>query len=722
MDVFSHISRFLFRIRYKLIFGSVFAVILAIYFTNFLPKVYQVTTTVFTGITSQTSLDDMSGNTDYNASKNAHDNIINLIHSKSTLERVSLGLLAQHLIYGDSKNDNLYISAAHYNRLMQHVPKWVVELVDTSSVEKTVENFMKHKVEDKNNFIYANFNWENPYYSYATLRKIEVKRKESSDMIEISYQCDDPGIAMNTLALLNNELALRYEDLLLNTSNGVIKYFEEQLVLASQQLALSEDDLVKFNTDNKIINYGEQTKHLSALNNDFESRYETILLAYNSSKALLQELEKRMEMRVTLIKENESFLSTLANIADLNGKIAEIEIFGTNDANNKEILDGYKSSLVKAEDKIKSISDNIDVYKYSKEGVSIMDMVDQWLVEVIRQAKSKAELEVMKQRKKELEVQYEFYSPVGPNLNRKDRGVRVAEEQYLTILNHLGQAHLKQKNILLSSGTLQVVTPPEFPLLVIPRNRELYVIAAFLFAILFIIGVYFIIEFLDRTIRDTQRAEHLTSGKVLGAFPRNDRLKYRGYNKEVYRMATAHMANSLNKYIRPDKTAIVNMLSMENGEGKTFISERLKEYWDDLGFSVQYVSYGTDFSEETKSFIHASKMSDILPTQQPRPDIMIVEYAPLKQSSVPLGLLTEASVNLLITDAQRIWIASDQPIFDALKGVVEDGSLFIYLNNADRETTEEYTGQLPPYTWLRKWSYKIFKLGITAKTNFDKRG
>lgn len=714
MDIFSHISRFLFRIRYKLIFGSLLAVVLAIYFSNFLPKVYHVTTTVFTGITSQTSLDNMSANADYNASKNAHDNIINLIHSKSTLERVSLGLLAQHLIYGDPNNDNLYISAAHYNKLMRKVPKEVYGLVDSSSVSKTVDNFLKYKVKDKRNFIYAIFNWENPYYGYAALRKIDVKRKESSDMIEISYKCDDPGIAMNTLLLLNEELALRYEDLLLNTSNSVIKYFEEQLALANVQLQLSEDDLVKFNTDHKIINYGEQTKHLAALNNTFESRYEEILLAFNSSKALLVELEKQMETRATLIRENGAFLSTLADISNLNGKIAEIEIFGANEVNSKNQLSDYKNKLSKAESDIKKISDNIDGYKFSKEGVAINDMVDRWLAEIIRQAKSKAELDVMKERKKELEVQYEFYSPVGPNLNRKDRGVRVAEEQYLTILNHLGQAHLKQKNILLSSGTLQVVTPPEFPLLVIPRNRELYVIAAFLFAILFIVGVYFIIELLDRTIRDTQRAEHLTSGKVLGAFPRSDRLKYRGYNKEVYRMATAHMANSLNKYIRPDKTAIINMLSIESGEGKTFLAEKLKEHWDDLGFSVRYISYEQNFNEESKPFIHACSITDVV-TLEEKPDILIVEYAPLKQRSVPIPLLTEASANLVITDAQRIWVASDQPIFDALKNTIVDGSLYIYLNNADRETTEEYTGQLPPYTWLRRLSYKIFKLGITAK-------
>ncbi|MEG1937293.1 MAG: hypothetical protein RR132_07100 [Rikenellaceae bacterium] len=712
MDIFSQISRFLFRIRYKLIFGSLLATILAIYLTQFIPKEYSVTTTIFTGITSKTSLSDMSDGADWNVSNNAHDNIINLVKSKSTLESISMGLLAQHLIYGDPNKDNNYISAAHYKKLIKIVPKEVLDLVDKSSEERTIENFKRYKVADPRNFIYGVFNWQHPHYSYTALSKITIKRKESSDMLEISYKNNDPGIAMNTVLLLNKELSKRYEFLLLSTSNDVIKYFEEQLKKATEELRISEDELVKFNTEHGIVNYIEQTKHLSALNNAFEARYEQILLDNSSSKVLLVELEKQMNTRATLIRENELFLSTLAEISSLNGKIAEMEVFGSQDASK---LESCKKELDAAEKKIKNVSTNMGVYSYTKEGVAITDMVDQWLNELIKQAASTAEIEVMKKRKIDINEQYAFFSPVGPNLSRKDRTVKVAEEQYLTILHHLGLAHLKQKNILLSSGTLQIVSPPEFPLLVIPRHRDIYVLMAFLFSIIFICGVYLIIEMMDRTIRDTMRAEHLSSGKVLGVFPRNDRLKYRGYNKEVYRMATSCMANALSSFIVKGEPTIINMLSIEKREGKSFIAKKLKDYWSDLGFSVQYISYDKDFNTESKSFITTSSICDILPIEDKKPDIIIVEYAPLMGRNVPNGLLKEASANLLITDAQRIWKTSDQPIFDKLKETIQEGRLFLYLNNADRETTEEYTGQLPPYTKWRRISYRFFKLGITAK-------
>lgn len=714
MDILIYISHFLYRIRYKLIIGFIVAALLSIYFTDFLPKKYNVTTTIFTGITSKTTLEDPDNNTDWNASNNAHDNIINLIQSKSTLEQISLHLLAQHLIHGDEKKDNTYISADNYKKLLKIVPSDVMALVDKSSEDRTVENFMRYKTEDPRNFIYGIFNWQHKHYSYYALKEIKVRRREASDMIEVSYQNDDPGVTMRTVELLNIELKKRYEDLLLSASNDVIKYFQEQLRLAAEKLELKEDDLVNFNTENRIINYEEQTKHLAALNNVVESRYEESLLAYQSSAALVKQLEQQMDTRTKLMLENKVFLSTLSEISTLNGKIAEMEIFNSDTTNNKE-LHTNRIQLADVEKKIKDISNNIDVYKYSKQGVVITDMVAKWLEEVIKHEKSKAELEVMLGRKKEINDQYSIFSPVGPNLNRKDREVKVAEESYLTLLHHLGLAHLKQKNILLNSGTLQIVTPPELPIIANARNRELYVPAAVIAALMFICGFYLILELIDRTLRDRLRTERLTGGKVVGAFPKNEKLKYRGFNKEVQRIAITHLANSINKHIKKDQTTIVNLLSIEPKEGKTYIAALLKEYWESIGFSVRIVSYETDFASDSKAFLQTESINELFKADNNAAhEIIIVEYAPLNNSSIPDSLLKEASINILIADACRMWKSSDQPLFDRLKQSTEPDRMFIYLNNANRESVEEFTGQLPPFTKLRRISYRLFNFGITA--------
>lgn len=716
MDIFTSISSFIYRIRYKLFWGTLLAVALTVYFTQFMPKRYVVTTTIFTGITSKTSLDDMNGSTSWNTSSNAHDNIINLVKAKTTLESISIGLIAQGLMYGNADQDNHYITAAHYKKLRRSIPLEVLSLVDKKSFDKTVENLTKYRIEDKNNCIYAMFSWLDPHYSYLALSKMKVSRRGNSDMIEISYEADDPGIAANTLLLLNKELVSRYEGLLLNASSDVIKHFEQQLAKAADTLNAAENDLVVFNIENKIINYEEQTKHLAAQNNSLEERYESILLRNRSSLALVRRIEHQMETHTKLIRENELFLSSLGDVARLNGKIAEIEIFGSDSTSKKGLVE-YKRELRKAESNIKSISDTIDNYRFSKEGVVITDMVEQWLNAMLDFEKSKSEIDVMVSRKSDIKDQYSVFSPVGPNLGRKDRAVRVAEEAYLTILHHLGLAKLKHKNILLDAGTLQIVTPPEIPLLNIPRKREIFVIMAFFAAIIFISGFYLLIDLIDRTIRDKQRGERLTKGRIIGAFPTDKQLKYRRFAEQIRRISTSYLANILGRYIHKDSTTIINVLSIENGEGKSFIADQLVQFWSERGFTVAYVSHHKEFESDTKTFRQSSSVYDFLSPEQleSRPDIIIAEYMAIKENSMPEVLLSEASVNLLVLNARRAWKQSDVPIYEALRQLLGDKALILYLNKASREAVEQFTGQLPPYTMIHNLSYRLFNLGITAQ-------
>lgn len=716
MDIFAFLSGFIYRIRYKLFFGTIITVVVVGILTGYIPKQYNVTTTLFTGITSKTSIDNMSGsNSDWNASNNAHDNIINLVKSRSVLEMVSVNLIAQDLIHGDlNAIESKYISADNYRKLLV-IAKDVLPLVDKSSHENTVNNLLKYKEDSKHNFIFAVLNWKHKHYSYDALSKIKAVRKGSSDMIEISYQCDDPGIAANTIEFLNKELATRYEFLLLNTSNDVVKHFEQQLVLSREKLNLSEDALVEFNIKNKIINYEEQTKHLAALNNSFESRYEEILLSYQSSYALLKELESQMDTRTSLVKENEIFLNALTDISKLNGEIAEIEIFG-GDSDKNELLTDRRKELQASENQIKDITKNIDLYKFSKKGIVISEMVTEWLSALLKYEKSKAELVIMEKRKADIEHQYETYSPVGPNLGRQERDVKVNEEEYLTILHHLGLAKLKHKNILMESGALQVVTPPEFPLIAMSRKRELYVVLALICSIIFITAYYLIIELLDRTISNGIRAQYLTGGKVVGAFPSKNRHRHRRYNDESQRIAISYLANILNGQMQAGKPLIINVLSITDGEGKSHISQALEQCWKDRGFNVSYINYHNDFDNQSKQFMQLASIYDII-HESAKSDVIIVEYASLQHNSVPMALLKEATTNLLILDAQRLWGNSDKSIFDNLKNSISgNDNVLIYLNNVERQYVEQYTGMLPPYTYLRKLGYKIFNFGITAKS------
>ena len=78
MDITLYISRFIYRIRHQLVFGTLIITALVAYFSQFLEKKYTVTTSIYTGITSNTGLNDET-RPDWQAVNNTYDNLVNQI-------------------------------------------------------------------------------------------------------------------------------------------------------------------------------------------------------------------------------------------------------------------------------------------------------------------------------------------------------------------------------------------------------------------------------------------------------------------------------------------------------------------------------------------------------------------------------------------------------------------------------------------------------------------
>lgn len=710
------ISKFIYRIRYKLLFGPLIITALVAYFSQFITKKYTVNTSVYTGIASGTTI---SGDEkiDWFQLNNTFDNLINLLQSKGTLEKVSIRLFAQNIIYGDSLVDNMYLSAKNYRELQKQVPEEVYKLIDKKSVEKSVKNLTNYTKEDPNNFLYILFNEEKPHYSFKALSQVSIKRLGNSDIIDISFSSSDPGIAYQTTKLLNEELVKSYDDLRYEATNDVIDYYEQKLKSLHIDLNNKEKILAEYNTKNEIINYTEQTKALAIAYSNYEDRYEEALKNFKSSSTLIKQLEQHMDTKIKLLKTNSEFINLLDTISTINGKITEIETFSSeaSQAKNQELIQ-YKQNLLNAEKRISILSDNISEYKSSKEGVSIEELVSQWLKEMINNTKSLADLEVLNDRKKTFEEKYKIFSPVGTQLKQMERDIQITENSYLEMMHGLNLANLKQKNIQLTSASLHTITPPVFPLLSDGSKRLLLTAVALIGSFLFIFGIYIIIELTDHTLRDAERTKRFTQTDVLGAFTGWKSLKYRGYTKACNRISAAYMCNQLNNYLIKGQTSVISLISMEAKEGKSFIISYMSNYWKEAGLKVAVASYNKDFSCDTKQFIEAQNMNDIISFTE-KPDILLIEYAPLYQYRITNSLLKNARVNILIANACRVWKESDSILLNRLKKDVGFAPLFVYLNNASRDTVEDFIGILPPFTSERKFISRLFKFAFTAKGN-----
>lgn len=713
MDITLYISRFIYRIRHQLVFGTLIITALVAYFSQFLEKKYTVTTSIYTGITSNTGLDDET-RPDWQAVNNTYDNLVNLTKSRGTLENVSLKLLALNLMHGDPEIDNLYITANNYKKLIASVPEEILLLVDTTSLDKTVNLFKEYKYSDSRNYLHELFNGSSAFYSYNALSSIIIRRQGNSDLIEIAYTSTDPGITWNTVKLVSEELKYSYNNLRYQTANDIVKYYEEELKKLRVQLNKQENELTDYNVKNSVINYIEQTKAIAHSFADFENRYEETRRNYESSSSIIKNLEQYMDIRTKLVKSNEEFINTLAEVSRISGKITEIETFTSDEMLSKDQeLVKYREELRDAEKKIGLITNNINSYKESKEGLAIEGLVQEWLNQTLIQAKAQADLKVLNERKNDFADQYKNYSPIGTRINQQEREIHVTEQSYLEVLHALNMAKMKQKNLQLTSSNLNTISDASYPLFSDKGKRFLLVVAAFIGSIIFIIGLNLVIELLDRTLRDAERARRLTGMNILGAFTgRNSQLKYRGFVKTCNRISAAYACNRLTPYIKKGDTLCINILSLEEKEGKMFISRYFQESWEELGFNVKYLRVGQDIPIDASLFMaeHIDKHIQL----ESRPDILIVEYPSIQQYGVPSHLLGSSQVNLLVANACRVWKNSDTELVKYLRDITEGTALYLYLNNATREAVEDFTGQLPPQTSMRSFANRMMYMGLTA--------
>lgn len=716
MDIAQFISQFIYRIRYWLLWGTLFVTGLVIYFTQFLPYSYTVESSIYAGVTNSTTVDGTTVN--YTVINSTFDNLINIAKSRGTLEKVSIRLLANAFTYGEEWKDNHYIQAKHYRQLLQITPKEVLQLVDRKNVEKTTENLTAYRKEQANNFVYSMFNRPVAFYSANALNKIEVKRAGTSDILNITYTSADPGITQQTVSILIDELIKAYEILRFKATNDVIAYFEEQVRITKQALNREEDDLMNYNVQERVINYPEETKALAITRYEVEDRLEDVEKAYESATARRKMLEDKMDIRAQIIRSNTNLLQELEKVSTLNQSIMEREIFtSTQSQENNPKLYEDKIKLQKAEENISHLSDNLNEYNFSKEGVGINDMVIAWLTSCIDEAKAKAQLQVLLNRHMTIFDQYSHMSPIGTQVNRKQRAINIAEDNYRTQLKGLADANLRLKNIEMGTSNLQTVSPPDYPLTDNGRKRMIYVLIAFIGSIVFIVTYFLLIELLDRTLRDPLRSKRLSGLPVIAAFNGTSNLKFRGFLKTCNRLAAAYSCRQMNKYLQKERPTIINLLSMESGEGKSYLAKYFVDYWETEGIKTRIVMHGVDFDVEAKEYVNAQQLSSFWRRNEAEqePDIILVEYPAINNASIPLDTLRQADVNLLVANACRLWRNSDNATLQPIKEAMENVPFFLYLNNADREVVESFTGELPPRTPLHSFVSRLAQLGLTSK-------
>jgi len=721
MDLFRYIVRFLYKIRWYLIILPLIALVVAWFMTRNMDRVYDTNTTIYTGMITGYNIEGGTGAAGGNAQTNI-TNLMLIITTDNTIHEVSLRLFARCMMYGNPNKDNNYISAEHFRALNNTVPADVKALINKNSEAATYANLKAYEKPTQDNYLFGILNYH-PYFGINNITsRLKVLQLNKSDIIDIGYTANDAGIAYNTLDILNDVFARQYQQLRFGETTNVIKFFEREVARLYRLLTGAEDDLIRYNVEKRIINYGEQTKQLSGMDATQQLSDNEQLMNYTTSKAMLDYLERQLGNRAKIIRANKDFTEQVTDISRIQSRISNLKLMnsegGANDVESQQELAKAERMLQAAMTRVKELTKDIEAGSYSAEtGVKASDMISRWLDQVLLLEKTKAEMSAQDIMRSKLDKQILYYAPIGATISRKDRHISFIEGNYMEMLRALNNARLRQRNLQMSTATLRVLNPPMFPMNAQPTNRLMILLGAFMLTFVLTALYFFIIELLDRTLRDRMRSERITKIPVMGCFPKESNLRYRRYNKTINDMALRQLSKALLPHFKEGQQNVLNLLSTDAANGKSYLAQELQNYWISIGLQVRLLTYDEDFLAEDSRYIMAKDIKDLCPDLLPN-EIAIVEYPNLDDNSISPALLNMGTVNLMVTRANRTWKDVDQKALKEVQSLLEDQStLYMYLTEAQRYAVEEFVGQLPPYTRFNNFVYRISQMGLTAVEN-----
>ena len=721
MDLFRYIVRFLYKIRWYLIILPLIALIVAWFLTRNMERVYDANTTIYTGMITGYNLEGGIGSAGGQSQTNI-TNLMLLMTTDVTIHETSLRLFARCMMYGNPSKDNNYISSEHFRQLSATVPADVKALINHNSEQATYANLKAYEKPSQDNYLFGLINYH-PWFGINSITsRLKVLQLQKSDIIDIAYSSNDAGITYNTLDILNEVFARQYQQLRFGETNDVIKFFEREVARLYKILTGAEDDLIRYNVSKRIINYGEQTKVVAGMDGTQQQSDNTQLMNYTTAKSLMDYLERQLGDRAKIIRANRDFTDQITDISRIQSRISNLRLMnsegGEDNVESQLELAKAEKMLQDRTARVKELTRDIEAGTYSTEsGVKASDMISRWLDQVLLLEKTKAEMSAQDIMRQKIDKQMLYFAPIGATIARKDRHIGFIESNYMEMLRALNSARLRQRNLQMTTAKLRVLNPPMFPMNAQPTNRMMILLGAFLLTFALTALYFFIIELLDRTLRDRMRSERITKVPVMGCFPKESTLRYRRFNKTIADMALRQLSKSLLPHFKEGQQNVLNLISTDAGNGKSYLAQELENYWISIGLQVRRLTYDEDYLAEDSRFIMAKDIKDICPDILPN-EIAIIEYPNLDDNSVPPALLNMGTINLLVTRANRTWKDVDQKALKELQSQLEDqNTLFMYLTEAQRYAVEEFVGQLPPYTKFNNFVYRISQMGLTAVEN-----
>ncbi len=684
------------------------------YMTEGEEKTYSSSTSIYTGIASGFNVDMRQGEGDRFMVQSIFENILTIMKSVDVKTEVSVKLMSQHLAMGDVDHDDKICTKRSLIELHNLIPEDVRKKITVvGNHTATYERMMNFLHAEPENVIYRIIHSKRfiPHYSGHAINQLSYKRIKTSDLVRIDFKSNDPGITYHTLRFFSEAFIRKYREVKVSETNDIVSYFENQLMKTQNKLDNLESQLLSYRTNNNILDYTEQVRAIAQRRQEMEGEIYKERMNLSSSEYSSDFTQDQLDMHMNVLLKNTEVVSKREELETLVRKASLTKVF--DESNSNDSLKIIEARIQELRGEMERDLDDIFGINYSTSGVKSKDLLKSWFDNILKVGESRAKLEVFQERKNNFIQLYRTLAPVGSNLTKIEREVKVAESSYLRILEALNLAKMRQQNIALSTK-LKIVDNPLFPSSPDPSTRKMLVIIAFLVGGFIIVSILVLLEYLNRSIRKPLNFEEITGLQLASAYPAFSKFNRKVDYKKLdfiltqrliehvqQKMATVNSVSSNTKYIV--------VTSMYDTEGKTFVSERLAKQLISIGHKVSLCLPENDFNKDVEhqpdsdleiSYYnpshHLSKRASLQSITGFVDDVdyLVLELPPLQSYLTSHSVLKEIDVCLLVSRANRSWTTSDTKSLDSLKEISQNEPM-LFLNGVKQHFLEEIIGPIP---------------------------
>ncbi len=607
--------RLLQRNKITLILVPLITVIVCYFLVRRLPDSYESHARIATGLVDKTDqvVTRAKDEQDQQIARK-FESLIQVMQLKKTLDQVSYRMILNDL---KGLKDSTWREPVRALEEMSKAERAKAIALITRKYQKHEELFLSKPEEKKLNDIIV----EMGYGANALRDKLIIWRTGVGDYIDIQYEAEDPDLAAYVINTLAQEFISDNSSRVVGNNKKTISFLESFMQAKYQALNDRMNTLKNFKIQNRVLNLNEQAKSIYGQMADFETRRQGAqrdIIAYTAAIANIDKRfnpTERKYFESALTDINQKIIASKSNLKALN----ERYVLSNFDPRLKFSVDSLRSRLAD------EIAEATDKYAYNPMVVK-QDLVTQKLSMEISLELSRNSVASIQAELDRLNRKFDGLVPNEAKIQEYETSIDIASKEYIEALQRYNEASL-EFSFPVYLRLIERAMPGE----VQASKKMVLVILSGVISFTFCVFVFFILFYLDKSIRYPLQLANETGKPVLGylnALDKDSNLSLSGMNASddkairLYKNLVRSIRYELDNEMGDPK--VIAVTSLGYGVGKTPFVIALAWAFSKINKTVLIIDGNFEQPDISKlnpdstpfeTFVKSSNMPEAIPGQ-----------------------------------------------------------------------------------------------------------